>query len=95
MTKSKHNEAGHVNVYQRDHDSVITGYGKHDRVIAFLPDGRGLHVRVDHKWQLGEPTTQQILRVARRDQGVRGRWKLATATKADDGHCTWFDFTRA
>jgi len=67
---------GHLNVGRRDHDSVVTGYGKHDRVVCFLPQGDELYMRIDHKWDLGMPTEQQLMAVARKDQGVRGRWKL-------------------
>lgn len=72
-----HGEAGHVNVLTRDQDSIVTGFGKHARVIAFLPQGNELYIRVDHVWGLPRPTEQQILHVARKDQGLRGRWKLA------------------
>ncbi len=93
--KQAHGERGHVNTYTRDHDSVITAFGKHDRVVAFLPDNEGLYARVDHKWSLGEPTESQILAVARKDQGVRGKWRLDRREPWNDGSSTDFHFVRA
>ena len=93
--KDPHGEAGHLNVLTRDHDSIVTHYGQHDRVVAFLPQGDELYIRVDHKWQLGEPTEAQILDVARKDQGVRGRWVLDRAERWDDGSSTDYHFRSA
>lgn len=67
---------GHLNRLVRDHDHVVTAFGKHDRVVCCLPDAEGLYMRIDHKWGLGMPTEKQMLTVARKNQGVRGRWKL-------------------
>lgn len=81
MEHSEHHQKGHLNVYQLDHDSVVTGKGKHDRVIAFLPqfepeyDTVCLYCRVDMKWSLGFPSEDQILAVARK-QGIKGKYKL-------------------
>lgn len=84
----EHGEAGHVNVLVRDHDSVITGYGQHDRVMAFLPDASGCYVRIDHKWNLGMPTPKQILKVMREDQGIRGKWREDRREAWPDGSST-------
>jgi hypothetical protein len=60
--KQPHNQPGHLNIYKLDHDDVVTGYGKHDRVVACLPQYHedirevAVYVRVDHKWNLGMPT---------------------------------------
>lgn len=67
---------GHFNTLVRDQDSLVTGFGKHARVMATLPDTGGLYCRVDRKWDLREPTTEEILAVAKEGQGVRGNWKL-------------------
>jgi len=67
---------GHLNVLVNDHDSVVTVFGQHDRVVCFQPQGNELYMRVDLKWDLGMPTEAQMLTVARKDQDVRGRWKL-------------------
>lgn len=93
--RDPHGEKGHVNVFIRDHDSVITAYGQHDRVVAFLPDAEGLYARVDHEWNLGRPTADQVLTVARKDQGVKGRWTLDRRTPWADGSSTDYHFTRA
>lgn len=93
--KQPHGEPGHLNTMTRDHDSVVTSFGKHDRVVAFLPNHEGLYVRVDHKWQLGGPTEAQILDVARKDQGVRGKWRLERREPWDDGSSTDYHFVRA
>ncbi len=93
-TTQPHFEEGHLNTHRRDHDSVITGYGKHDRVIAFQPDCEGLYVRVDHKWNLGEPSHQQILDVARKDQDIKGKWIFNRAEKWDCGKSTDYYFTK-
>lgn len=82
-----HGRPGHLNVFILDQDDVVTGFGKHARVVAFHPDHEGLYVRVDRPSKarrsgdlaypdLPDPTADQILAVARKDQGLRGRWKL-------------------
>ena len=87
------NPEGHFNIYTRDHDSVVTGFGKHDRVVAFHPNGEGLYCRVDHKWRLGCPTDEQVLAVARKHQGIKGRWKIVSTEPFGDS--TEFRFIRA
>ena len=94
MTDQPHGERGHLNIFTRDHDSVVTNYGQHDRVVAFLPGPVELYIRIDHHWNLGEPTHAQILDVARKDQGVKGRWTFARADRWDDGSSTDYFFTR-
>ena len=88
---------GHLNVLVRDHDSYVTGHGKHDRVVAFCPQGNEMYCRVDHKWNLGAPTPTQILKVAKRDNGndQRGRWVLDRAESWGDGKSTDYYFKRA
>lgn len=71
-----HGEEGHVNTCTRDHESVVTGFGTHDRVTAFLPKGEECYVGINRRWNLGFPTEKQIRKVMRDDQGIRGRWKL-------------------
>jgi hypothetical protein len=91
--QTEHGEAGHLNVYRRDQDSVVTGRGRHYRVVAFLPDAQGeLLCRVDHKHGPRMPTSEEILVVARNDQGVRGRFVLARAEQAHES--TYFFFRR-
>lgn len=91
---------GHINVLIRDHESIITHYGKHDRVVAFLPNYDSdfncvvLYVRVDHKWGLGEPTIAEILDVARKDQGVKGKFVVIKSDKHDDNKSTDYYFKK-
>lgn len=93
--KDWHGCFGHVNCLLLDHDSVITNYGKHDRVIAFCPDKEGvLTCRVDHLWQLGNPSEKDILTVARKEGYIKGHWKMFDIEKADDGSSTWFYFRK-
>ena len=79
---------GHLNVALRDHDSIVTHNGRHDRVVCFLPSGGELYMRVDNKWGLGFPTVPEMLDVARKDQGVSGRWEFARAVEHSDGKAT-------
>lgn len=85
---------GHINVLVKDHDSCITGFGKHDRVVAFLPyfcaDKQCivLYCRVDHKWNLGKPTTRQILKAAKADQSIKGRFSFIRSEEHYDGRST-------
>ena len=82
MNKEPHGKTGHLNIFTLDHDSIVTNFGLHDRVVAFIPqfepeyDKVCLYCRVDLKHNLGEPTIDQILNVARKDQGVQGRFSL-------------------
>jgi hypothetical protein len=73
---AEHGESGHLNVFVKDQDSVVTGYGKHERVVCFLPRGNEMYMRVDVKYGLPIPTESDMLSVARKDQNVRGRWNL-------------------
>lgn len=90
----QHNEKGHINIFTRDHDSVITGFGTHDRVVAFLPDSEGLYIRVDHLWNMGCPTSEEILKVAKKDQGISGKWNFDKCEQWDDGSSTDYYFKR-
>lgn len=80
--KNPHMQHGHLNIYQLDQDSVVTAYGKHDRVVCFLSQFEPeygkvcLCCRVDTHHKLGLPTEDQILNVARKDQDVKGKFKL-------------------
>lgn len=38
QTRERHGEAGHLNVFVRDQESAVTGYGQHARVVAFAPE---------------------------------------------------------
>lgn len=84
-----HNQPGHLNIYELDHESTVTGRGQHDRVVVFLPDHEGLYCRVDHLHGLGMPTEKEILAVAKAwPNNIRGRWILSRTEKHSDGNST-------
>jgi hypothetical protein len=82
---------GHLNVFVRDHESTVTGFGTHDRVVWFWPKKGLMTMRVDHLWGLGMPTERQMLAVAR-EGGLTGRYKLVESV--DYGYCTEVCFTK-
>lgn len=63
--KGWHGKFGHFNLLKLDHDSNVTGKGSHDRVLATGPDSEGLYFRIDHLWELGQPTDKQLFKVAK------------------------------
>lgn len=97
MERKLYTEEGHLNSYVRDHDSIVTGYGQHDRVIVCQPkydpyfDQEVVYVRIDHLWDLEWPTEQQIRKVMR-SQGIKGRWKQLGDVRRGMRNCseTWF-----
>jgi hypothetical protein len=74
--KQEHFEKGNLNICTKDQDSFVTGYGKHARVVAFIPDSEGLYCRVDYVCGLPAPSDKEILKVAKYYGEVRGGWKL-------------------
>ena len=95
--KDWHGKFGHLNVLHLDHESAITNYGKHDRVVATCSQGNELYCRVDHVWGLGMPTDKEVLAVARKTQGLRGKWILkdkTTWSNKSENDCTDFNFIR-
>lgn len=94
--KQEHNKPGELNFYTLDTDSVITAYGKHARVVAFLPKGGQLECRVDIRDELREPTASEVLTVARKNQGLRGRWNFSKREPwPNDSSRVDFIFTKA
>jgi len=103
--KDAHGREGHLNVVVPDECDVVTGYGVHARVVAFHPDHEGLYVRVDRASKvrqvdslypdLPDPTIAQILAVARKDQGIKGKWKLRSREEWPHGHSIDYHFDRA
>lgn len=87
-------ENRHLNTMVRDHDSACTGYGVHDRVIAFFPDSDGLYCRVDYLWNLGIPTTSEILAVAKSANGTAGKWELTEVVPHANGKSTDYHFCK-
>lgn len=104
-SKDAHGREGHLNVVVTDECDVVTSYGKHARVVAFHPDHDGLYVRVDRASKVREvdslypnlpdPSVAQILAVARKDQGIRGKWKLRSREEWPCGHSIDYHFDRA
>lgn len=98
--KESHGIAGHLNIYVKDHDSVVTAFGCHDRVVCFHPaydeefNNIVMYCRVDHKWGLGDPTPEQIVKVARKDQDIKGKFKLVKSEKHDNGLSTDYFFIK-
>ena len=98
--KEEHGQPNHANVYILDHNSVITGHGRHDRVMAFLPqyceevNNIAVYVRVDHLWDLGAPTPKQICDVIRKDQGVNGTWVKCLERPWPENNATEFWFCK-
>ena len=87
-----------INVYTPDVKSIITGFGKHNRALAFLPRfdeefGKiTLYARVDHVNGLRDPNESEILAIAHKDQGVKGNFNLIEKTTWNEGRCTDYHF---
>lgn len=92
--RKEHGEEGHLNVYVRDQDSIVTHYGRHYRVVAFSPVGDELYVRVDRKHGPRMPTVSEVLDVARKDECVVGRWTLYDQRAWADGSSVDFFFRK-
>lgn len=86
-------ERGHFNVLVKDQESIVTHYGKHYRVLATLPKGNELYCRVDHVHGERMPTLAEILDVARKDQGVRGKWGHVSSVEWEHNGLTSTDVT--
>lgn len=55
-----HGEEGHLNIYVRDQDSSVTGFGAHNRLVVMgEPDGSFVSTREDFKWGLPRSTDEQ------------------------------------
>jgi len=88
----RHGQSGHLNVSVLDQNSPVTGFGAHARVVAFLPDIEGLYCRADLVHGLPEPTTEQVLTIARVDQGIKGKWRLRTRVQWQCGSHESIDY---
>ena len=91
---------GDLNIYTRDIDSIVTGFGIHQRVVAcqpgFDPDYNRtvLCCRVDRVNSLPDPDIKQILTVARKDQGVKGKFKMIDRFEWDNARRITYYFKR-
>ena len=81
---------GHLNVLRLDHESDCTGFGAHDRIVAYCPEGNICEGRIDHLWGLGMPSERQIIKAfkARNGSYMRGKWILKSLIRGDDGAST-------
>jgi hypothetical protein len=83
---NEHNQPGHVNAYVLDHNSKITGFGNHARVIAGMDTQTGeLYCRVDMVHGLRAPNVHEILDVARRED-FKGRWVMKSRDVESPAH---------
>jgi len=94
-----HGKYGHLNALELDHDSACTGYGKHNRVVAFCPDHEGLYCRVDHVWNLRQPSPCEVLHaaIARNgypDMGRAYTWEFERSETHADAESTDFYFKK-
>jgi len=80
-----HGQKGHLSIYKLDHESFETSKGAHDRVVCFCPSGGQAYSRVDNKWQLGFPTNEQILKVFKRQNNLKGNWQIEKIEHYEDG----------
>lgn len=59
----RHGEPGHLNVFVRDQDSEITGYGAHNRILPGLADADHITAREDVRHGLTASTDAQRRKV--------------------------------
>lgn len=92
-----------INRKIKDIDTIITGHGVHNRVIAFFPkfdrasNSFLFHARVDHVNGLRDPSIAEILKVARKKNGTKGVYALTDthSYKSERGtNCTSFTFKK-
>jgi len=59
-----HGEEGHLNIYTKDQDSDVTGFGRHNRLIVFgdVKDST-VEIREDIRWDLPLSTEAQRKKV--------------------------------
>ena len=69
-----HGKYGHLNVLKIDHESSCTAYGKHDRIVAFCPEGDTGYARIDHVWGLGIPNDTAVIKHFKKHNNIRGNW---------------------
>ena len=84
MNRDPHGQQGHLNIYTLDQDSVVTGKGKHARVVACCPDGQEAYCRVDFRHNLRRPSDREIVDVFKAVNTIipaRGRWTVFSRTE--------------
>ena len=90
-----HGLFGHLNVVKPDHKTSVTNFGKHDRVVAFYPEGNTAYCRIDHVWGLGSPNDAEIIKEFKNRNNLRGRWKVVSRELYDDEKSTDVTLERA
>ena len=89
---------GHLNVLKKDHDDICTHYGRHDRIVTFLPqydeevDSIAIYARIDHVWGLGMPSQSDINYVIHNHDEIKGQWVIVKTVHDDT--CTHIWLTR-
>ena len=87
-----------LNIHKKDIDSIITNFGNHQRVCAFLPyfdkdyNQVVLYCRVDRVNHLPDPSIKDILRVASKDQDIKGNFDLIKKTEWNNNKCIDYFF---
>lgn len=76
QTPGWHGKFGHLNVKELDHESACTGYGKHDRIVSFCPEGILGEARIDHVWGLGTPSDSDIIKEFKSRNAIKGKWRV-------------------
>ena len=94
MDLQPHGQTGHVNIYTRDHDSHCTGFGKHNRILAFgcVDDDAQFEVREDLKWGLPPSTCEQRQAAIRRDWRLPRGARLKALPPSRNESSIWFPY---
>ena len=75
-----HYEKGHLNLFVKDQDSCVTGFGVHARVLVF--SGKGVNFcRVDMVHGLRKPTQNEILTVLAIKEGLVSKKAIDNFTR--------------
>jgi hypothetical protein len=85
---------GCLNVLEHDLKSIVTNYGTHERVVACQPDNEGVYCRCDLIYGLPEPSIDEILVVMRKDQNIKGKWKLKSREVWNNGKNIDYQFSK-
>ena len=70
-----------LNTEVHDLDSVVTGYGAHNRVVVFSLENNQCYCRIDALYDLPTPTEQDIIKVMKNGlEQIKGRWTIVKRT---------------
>jgi hypothetical protein len=73
-----------------DVDCDVTGFGQHNRVLAYMPKNGRCYCRVDRVSGLRDPSVEEIVKAAKLRNGdvMRGQWRCeAWDDQGDVIHC--------